>query len=91
MTRAPSQSTTTRTPHNQNAIDVPAAEEKVYCIGSVNWVKETRMALPWSTKTALLGVQQNKPQKIGAAVEEIDSSIAAFLHSPFAQDPGQMI
>ena len=70
--------------HNQNAIDVPAAEEKVYCIGSVNWVKETRMALPWSTKAALLGVLQNKPQKIGAAVEEIDSSIAAFLHSPFA-------
>lgn len=25
---------------NQNAIDVPAAEEKVYCIGSVNWVKD---------------------------------------------------
>lgn len=25
---------------NQNAVDAPAAEEKVYCIGSVNWVKD---------------------------------------------------
>lgn len=25
---------------NQNAIDGPVAEEKVYCIGSVNWVKD---------------------------------------------------